>query len=205
MAFFAYEDRPGVIGVVGRMLGEADVNIAGMQVARDDKRGKALVALTVDSAIPVRRHHRDRGRSAPRRCVSSTSSDRVVATTAGHDGVVADLDADYFFHLVRRHGQVPDKDVLWTRLLELPPHVLSTSLLTGAALDKVWALFDLGADDVLLDLTYEQAAGGSRASRAAVSRLVGVDYAPTAAIDQATDQRGTAARSGLITRTCARR
>ena len=34
------------------LLGDADVNIAGMQVSRDDERGKALVALTVDSAIP---------------------------------------------------------------------------------------------------------------------------------------------------------
>ena len=53
MAFFAYEDRPGVIGVVGKLLGDADVNIAGMQVSRDDDVGKALVALTVDSLIPA--------------------------------------------------------------------------------------------------------------------------------------------------------
>ncbi len=53
MAFFSYEDRPGVIGSVGRMLGDAGVNIAGMQVARNDATGKALVALTVDSAIPA--------------------------------------------------------------------------------------------------------------------------------------------------------
>ena len=52
MAFFAYEDRPGVIGVVGKLLGDADVNIAGMQVSRDDDAAKALVALTVDSVIP---------------------------------------------------------------------------------------------------------------------------------------------------------
>ena len=52
MAFFTYVDRPGVIGAVGRLLGDADVNIAGMQVSRDDEHGKALVALTVDSAIP---------------------------------------------------------------------------------------------------------------------------------------------------------
>ena len=53
MAFFRYADRPGVIGTVGRILGEAGVNIAGMQVARDAKGGQALVALTVDSAIPA--------------------------------------------------------------------------------------------------------------------------------------------------------
>ena len=47
------EDRPGVVGTVGGILGEAAVNIAGMQVARDAKGGHALVALSVDSAIPA--------------------------------------------------------------------------------------------------------------------------------------------------------
>lgn len=51
MAFLRYEDRPGVVGTIGGILGEAGVNIAGMQVARDVKGGHALVALTVDSAI----------------------------------------------------------------------------------------------------------------------------------------------------------
>jgi len=53
LAFFTYVDRPGVIGTVGRLLGDADVNIAGMQVARNEKGGQALVALTVDSRIPA--------------------------------------------------------------------------------------------------------------------------------------------------------
>ena len=53
LAFFRYEDRPGMVGTVGQILGEANVNIAGMQVARDEKGGKALVALSVDSAIPA--------------------------------------------------------------------------------------------------------------------------------------------------------
>ena len=51
LAFLRYEDRPGMVGTVGGILGEARVNIAGMQVARDTKGGKALVALSVDSAI----------------------------------------------------------------------------------------------------------------------------------------------------------
>jgi D-3-phosphoglycerate dehydrogenase len=53
LAFFRYEDRPGMVGTVGRILGDAQVNIAGMQVARDAKGGHALVALSVDSAIPA--------------------------------------------------------------------------------------------------------------------------------------------------------
>ena len=54
MAFFMYADRPGVVGTVGRILGDAAVNIAGMQVGRDTEGGKALVAMTVDNAIPNR-------------------------------------------------------------------------------------------------------------------------------------------------------
>jgi D-3-phosphoglycerate dehydrogenase / 2-oxoglutarate reductase len=51
MAFFRYHDRPGVVGSVGRLLGEAGVNIAGMQVSRDQRGGHALMVLTVDSAV----------------------------------------------------------------------------------------------------------------------------------------------------------
>ena len=53
LAFFTYHDRPGMVGTVGRVLGDAGVNIAGMQVSRGSKGGEALVALTVDSAIPA--------------------------------------------------------------------------------------------------------------------------------------------------------
>lgn len=53
LSFFTYTDRPGVVGVVGRILGDHSINIASMQVARDAKGGKALIALTVDTAIPA--------------------------------------------------------------------------------------------------------------------------------------------------------
>jgi D-3-phosphoglycerate dehydrogenase / 2-oxoglutarate reductase len=52
MAFFTYHDRPGIVGVAGRILGDAHVNIAGMQVSRNAKGGVALMTLTVDSAVP---------------------------------------------------------------------------------------------------------------------------------------------------------
>ncbi len=45
-------DRPGIIGKVGTLLGEADVNISSMQVGRQRPRGEALMALTVDDPIP---------------------------------------------------------------------------------------------------------------------------------------------------------
>lgn len=51
MAFLRYSDRPGVVGTVGRILGEAGINIAGMQVSRAEEGGDALVALTVDDTI----------------------------------------------------------------------------------------------------------------------------------------------------------
>lgn len=52
MAFFRYHDRPGVVGIVGQMLGDIQINIGGMQVSRDET-GHALIVLTVDSAIPA--------------------------------------------------------------------------------------------------------------------------------------------------------
>jgi len=53
MAFLFYEDRPGVIGRVGTILGAAGVNIASMQVGRRKQGGEALMALTVDAGIPT--------------------------------------------------------------------------------------------------------------------------------------------------------
>jgi D-3-phosphoglycerate dehydrogenase len=50
LAFFVYEDRPGVVGTVGNMLGAVGVNIASMQVSRQAAGGAALMALTLDSA-----------------------------------------------------------------------------------------------------------------------------------------------------------
>ncbi|HZG95200.1 MAG TPA: phosphoglycerate dehydrogenase [Mycobacteriales bacterium] len=52
LAFFRYDDRPGIVGSVGRILGDADVNIANMQVGRREQGGEALMVITVDSAIP---------------------------------------------------------------------------------------------------------------------------------------------------------
>ena len=65
-----------MVGTVGRILGEAQVNIAGMQVARDTKGGHALVALSVDSAIPADVLERDRRRRSTRpSCARSTSAE----------------------------------------------------------------------------------------------------------------------------------
>ncbi|MBE9403130.1 phosphoglycerate dehydrogenase [Brachybacterium sp. p3-SID1565] len=49
-----YEDRPGQIGQYGALLGEAGVNIAGMQVSRagDGPGAEALVILNLDQSAP---------------------------------------------------------------------------------------------------------------------------------------------------------
>jgi D-3-phosphoglycerate dehydrogenase / 2-oxoglutarate reductase len=56
MVFFTYEDRPGIIGTVGTVLGEHDINIATMDVGRKrvdgDGEMEALMCLTVDTPVP---------------------------------------------------------------------------------------------------------------------------------------------------------
>jgi len=52
MVFVTYVDRPGIVGIVGQLLGQARVNIAGMQVSRTAEGGEALMVMTVDSVIP---------------------------------------------------------------------------------------------------------------------------------------------------------
>jgi len=47
-----YQDRPGIVAVYGKEFGEASINIAGMQIARQGKGGQALSVLTVDSPVP---------------------------------------------------------------------------------------------------------------------------------------------------------
>jgi D-3-phosphoglycerate dehydrogenase len=53
MLFFVYEDRPGIIGRVGTILGEHGINIATMEVGRKAAGGDALMGLTVDSPVPA--------------------------------------------------------------------------------------------------------------------------------------------------------
>ncbi|HET6318291.1 MAG TPA: phosphoglycerate dehydrogenase [Chloroflexota bacterium] len=48
-----HNDRPGMIGLVGTVLGEADINISSMQVGRRERRGDALMILSVDEPVPA--------------------------------------------------------------------------------------------------------------------------------------------------------
>ncbi|MFP4636080.1 MAG: phosphoglycerate dehydrogenase [Nitriliruptoraceae bacterium] len=52
MAFFRYQDRPGVIGTIGNSFGAAGVNIAAAQVGRSDVEGEAIMALSLDDPVP---------------------------------------------------------------------------------------------------------------------------------------------------------
>jgi D-3-phosphoglycerate dehydrogenase len=50
MVFVRYDDRPGVIGRVGTMFGDAGVNIANMAVSRTKEGGQALMVFSIDTA-----------------------------------------------------------------------------------------------------------------------------------------------------------
>jgi len=51
MAFVTYEDRPGMIGKVGTVLGESKINIGGLQVGRKAIDGIAGMGLNLDSPL----------------------------------------------------------------------------------------------------------------------------------------------------------
>jgi len=53
MCFLRYDDRPGVIGAIGTILGGEGINIADMRVGRRERGGEALMALTVDQPVPA--------------------------------------------------------------------------------------------------------------------------------------------------------
>jgi len=52
MLLLHYEDRPGMIGKIGTIMGKHDINIAAMNLGRSEKRGEAMVILSLDSAVP---------------------------------------------------------------------------------------------------------------------------------------------------------
>jgi D-3-phosphoglycerate dehydrogenase len=47
----SYEDRPGMVGRIGSLLGGLNVNIASMHVGRRVKRGRAIVVLILDEDL----------------------------------------------------------------------------------------------------------------------------------------------------------
>ena len=51
MIFFTNNDKPGVIGSIGTVLGKCNVNIAGMHLGRERQGGRALALLLVDDPV----------------------------------------------------------------------------------------------------------------------------------------------------------
>jgi len=50
--FSDHRDRPGLIGAVGKITGDADINISYMHLSRLKLRGKALMILALDELLP---------------------------------------------------------------------------------------------------------------------------------------------------------
>ena len=51
MLVINYQDRPGLIGKIGTILGEANINIGNMSLGRREKAGEAMVVFSVDSPV----------------------------------------------------------------------------------------------------------------------------------------------------------
>jgi len=52
MLITRHQDRPGTVGRIGLMLGEADVNISAMHLARSAPRADAFMILALDDEVP---------------------------------------------------------------------------------------------------------------------------------------------------------
>jgi D-3-phosphoglycerate dehydrogenase len=50
--FCDHLDRPGLIGAVGKITGDADINISAMHLSRLKPRGQALMILALDEPLP---------------------------------------------------------------------------------------------------------------------------------------------------------
>lgn len=51
LVVMVYGDRPGIVAIYGKAFAEAGINIAAMQIARNERGGKALSVITVDSRV----------------------------------------------------------------------------------------------------------------------------------------------------------
>jgi D-3-phosphoglycerate dehydrogenase len=51
LVLMVYGDRPGIVAIYGKAFADAGINIAAMQIARQQKGGKALSVITVDSPV----------------------------------------------------------------------------------------------------------------------------------------------------------
>ena len=54
MLYVTNQDKPGFIGALGTVLGEAGLNIATFHLGRSEAGGEAIALVQVDEAIPPR-------------------------------------------------------------------------------------------------------------------------------------------------------
>lgn len=52
MLFINNNDKPGIVGAIGTLLAEENINIAGITLGRENHQGVAVSVVNVDSAIP---------------------------------------------------------------------------------------------------------------------------------------------------------
>ncbi len=52
MIWMAHQDKPGIVGKLGTILGSNGVNIAGLHVGRQEVGGKAVAMVNVDNEVP---------------------------------------------------------------------------------------------------------------------------------------------------------
>ena len=50
--FIGHRERPGLMGTIGKITGDAEINISAMYVSRLKPRGQALAVLTLDEPLP---------------------------------------------------------------------------------------------------------------------------------------------------------
>ena len=55
--FLDHRDRPGMMGIVGKMTGDADINISAMYVSRLKPRGQSLAVLALDEPLSEEQLH----------------------------------------------------------------------------------------------------------------------------------------------------
>lgn len=88
--------------------------------------------------------------------------------------------ARYFDQWYADMADTPAKDELEQRHLGLPPHLMSTSLLTWDGIAEVTEALRLSRDDLLLDLACGRGGYGLEVAQRTGARLVGVDFSEVA-------------------------
>ena len=79
MLITRHRDRPGMIGRIGQMLGEADVNISAMHLGRSAPRADALMILALDDDVPAGGRRGDPGPRGRHRPVDDPARERALS------------------------------------------------------------------------------------------------------------------------------